>query len=297
MTGAQMSKRIIEVGYGNVEKVKIGANLPLAYIGGPCAIETRDHTFKMARDIKAICDRLDIPWIFKACYDKDCRSSPDSFHGVGVDEGLRILEDVRKEFGVPVVSDFSDPSWGKATGEVCDMVQIPAYLCRQTSILRAGAETGRPIHLKKGQFMSPWNMKNSIRKLESFGCYQTVLADRGTFLGYNMLVNDMTCFPIMAKTGYPVCFDATHSIQLPTSMGNISGGQREFIPYLVRAAVACGINALFMETHDKPEEALSDANTVLDIQYLENVLGQAKDTHAMRLELLEKYGEDNVHPQ
>lgn len=292
-----MSKRIIEVGYGNVEKVKIGANLPLAYIGGPCAIETREHTFKMARDIKAICDRLDIPWIFKACYDKDCRSSPDSFHGVGVDEGLRILEDVRKEFGVPVVSDFSDPSWGKATGEVCDMVQIPAYLCRQTSILRAGAETGRPIHLKKGQFMSPWNMKNSIRKLESFGCYQTVLADRGTFLGYNMLVNDMTCFPIMAKTGYPVCFDATHSIQLPTSMGNISGGQREFIPYLVRAAVACGINALFMETHDKPEEALSDANTVLDIQYLENVLGQAKDTHAMRLELLEKYGEDNVHPQ
>jgi 2-dehydro-3-deoxyphosphooctonate aldolase (KDO 8-P synthase) len=145
--------------------------------------------------------------------------------------------------------------------------------------------------------MSPWNMKNSVRKLESFGCQQVVLADRGTFFGYNMLVNDMTCFPVMARTGYPVCFDATHSIQLPTSMGNISGGQREFIPYLVRAAVACGINALFMEVHNDPQNAMSDANTVLDIKYLENILCQAKRVHEMRIELLNKYGEDNVHPE
>ena len=198
---------------------------------------------------------------------------------------------------MPVVSDFSDPAWGPATGEVCDMVQVPAYLCRQTSILRAAAETNRPIHLKKGQYMSPWNMKNSVRKLESFGNEQILLADRGTFLGYNMLVNDMTSFPIMSQTGYPVCFDATHSIQLPTSMGNISGGQREFIPHLVRAATGCGINALFMEVHDDPVNALSDANTVLDIQYLENILGQAKAVHELRLELLDKYGEDNVHPE
>ncbi len=292
-----MKKKILEVGYGSVNRVKIGDRLPLAFIGGPCAIESRDHAFKMAELIGEICQRVNIPWIYKSCYDKDCRSSSDSFHGLGVDHGLRILADVREEFGIPVVSDFSDPSWGAATGEVCDMVQVPAYLCRQTSILRAAAETNRPIHLKKGQYMSPWNMKNSVRKLEAFGNDQVLLADRGTFLGYNMLVNDMRSFPIMAETGYPVSFDATHSIQLPTSMGNISGGQREFIPHLVRSATACGINALFMEVHDDPDNALSDANTVLDIKYLANILGQAKSVHEMRLELLEKYGEDNVHPE
>lgn len=291
-----MVKKMLEVGYGSVRKVKIGERLPLVFIGGPCAIESREHAFKMAESIDVICRRVGISWIYKSCYDKDCRSSPDSFHGLGVDHGLRILAEVRDKFGIPVVSDFSDPSWGPATGEVCDMVQVPAYLCRQTSMLRAAALTKRTVHLKKGQFMSPWNMKNSVRKIEASGNQQILLADRGTFMGYNMLVNDMRCFPIMAETGYPVCFDATHSIQLPTSMGNISGGQREFIPHLVRAAVACGINALFMEVHDDPDNALSDANTVLDIQYLENILGQAKAVHEMRLELLEKYGEDNVHP-
>ncbi len=292
-----MDKKIIEVGYGKVTKVKIGSKLPLVFIGGPCAIESREHAFKMADEIGEICHRVGISWIYKSCYDKDCRSSPESFHGLGVDHGLQILANVRDEFGIPVVSDFSEPTWAAATGEVCDMVQVPAYLCRQTSILRAAAETNRPIHLKKGQYMSPWNMKNSVRKIESFGNNQVLLADRGTFLGYNMLVNDMRSFPIMSETGYPVCFDATHSIQMPTSMGNISGGQREFIPHLVRAATACGINALFMEVHDDPPNALSDANTVLDIQYLENVLGQAKFMHEMRLELLDKYGEDNVHPE
>jgi len=290
-----MDKTIIEVGYGSVNKVQIGAGLPLVFIGGPCAIESRDHALKMADLIGKICLRVGIQWIYKSCYDKDCRSAPDSFHGAGIDEGLKILSDVRSEFGVPVVSDFSDAAWAVATGEVCDLIQVPAYLCRQTSILRAAALTNKPVHLKKGQFMSPWNMKNSVRKLESFGCSQILLADRGTFFGYNMLVNDMTCFPIMARTGYPVCFDATHSIQLPTSMGNISGGQREFIPYLVRAAVACGINALFMEVHDDPKNALSDANTVLDIKYLENILSQAKIVHQTKLELIDKYGEDNVH--
>lgn len=290
-----MDKKVIEVGYGEVNRVKIGAFEKLAYIGGPCAVESRDHSFYMADRIQKICEKLGIPWIYKSCYDKDCRSSPNSFHGLGIDEGLRVLYDVRTKFGVPVVSDFSDPSWGPATGEVCDMVQVPAYLCRQTSILRSAASTGRPIHLKKGQFMSPWNMKNSVRKLESMGASQILLTDRGTFFGYGMLVNDMTCFPIMAETGYPVCFDATHSIQLPTSMGNVSGGQREFIPYLVRAAVACGINALFMETHDEPSRALSDPNTVMDVRYLENVLAQAKIIHETRLEMIYKFGEDNVH--
>lgn len=290
-----MIPKTIKVGDDNVQSVEIGGTLPLVFIGGPCAIESRDHAFMMAERTAEICTRLSIPWIFKACYDKDCRSAPDSFHGLGLDDGLRILADVRQEFRVPVTSDFSDPAWGAATGEVCDMVQVPAYLCRQTSILRAAAATGKPVHLKKGQFMSPWNMKNSVRKLEAFGNHQTLLTDRGTFFGYNMLINDFRTFPIMMETGYPVCFDATHSIQLPTSMGNISGGQREFIPYLVRSAAACGINALFMEVHDNPAEAMSDANTVLDIRYLERILAHAKAAHEMRMELLSKWGEDRVH--
>jgi 2-dehydro-3-deoxyphosphooctonate aldolase (KDO 8-P synthase) len=291
-----MIPKTIKVGFDNkVASVAIGGTEPLAFIGGPCAIETRDHAMRMADRIGAICRKLNMPWIYKSCYDKDGRSSPDSFHGLGMDNGLAILADVREAFAVPVVSDFSDVAWAKATGEVCDLVQIPAYLCRQTTILRAAAATGRPIHLKKGQFMSPWNMKNSVRKIEAAGNHQVLLADRGTFFGYNMLVNDFRNFPIMAETGYPVCFDATHSVQLPTSMGDISGGQREFIPYLVRAAAACGINALFMEVHDDPENALSDANTVLDIQYLERVLAHAKAAHELRLELLAKWGEDDVH--
>lgn len=292
-----MKSKQLQVGYGKVTTVSIGHNLPLVYIGGPCAIESRDHAFMMAEKISKVCKKVGIHWIFKSCYDKDCRSAPDSFHGLGADHGLKILSDVRDEFGIPVVSDFSDPAWAEATGEVCDMIQVPAYLCRQTSILRAAALTKRPIHLKKGQFMSPWNMKNSVRKIEAAGNYQILLAERGSFFGYNMLVNDFTSFPIMARSGYPVCFDATHSIQLPTSMGNISGGQRQFIPYLVRAAAACGINALFMETHDDPPNALSDANTVLDIQYLENVLFQAKVIHEARLQLSEILGPDNVHPE
>jgi len=290
-----MSEKTINIGYGDVVRVGIGGQEPLAFLGGPCAIESRDHAFRMADSIQKICRRVGLRWIYKSCYDKDCRSAPSSFHGLGVDDGLQILSDIRREFGVPVVSDFSDPSWAAATGEVCDLIQVPAYLCRQTSILNAAALTKRPVHLKKGQFMSPWNMKNSVRKLEASGCEEILLTDRGSFFGYNMLVNDFTCFPIMAKTGYPVCFDATHSIQLPTSMGNISGGQREFIPHLVRAATACGINALFMEVHDDPPKALSDANTVLDKKYLENILHQAKRGHEYRLEMLEKWGKDCVH--
>lgn len=290
-----MNSKIITVGYGEVSKVRIGGTEPLAFIGGPCAIESRDHALMIAEQTAKICDKLKVNWIYKSCYDKDCRSSPESFHGIGLEEGLSILQEVRKETGVPVVSDFSNAAWAEATGEVCDMVQVPAYLCRQTHVLKVAAETGRAVHLKKGQYMSPWNMKNSVRKLEAFGNEQVLLTDRGTFFGYNMQINDFRNFPIMMETGYPVCFDATHSIQMPTSMGNISGGQREFIPYLVRAAAACGINALFMEVHDDPPNAMSDANTVLDIQYLESVLTHAKAVHELRLELLDKYGEDRVH--
>ena len=290
-----MQSKSISIGGNGVSSVEIGENNPLVFIGGPCAIESKDHTLFIANSISNICAELGIKWIFKSCYDKDCRSSGDSFHGVGLSEGLNILSAVRETLNVPVVSDFSDPSWAPNTGEVCDLVQIPAYLCRQTSILRAAALTNKPIHLKKGQFMSPWNMKNSVRKLESFGCNDVLLTDRGTFFGYNQLVNDMTSLPIMRAIGYPVCFDATHSIQLPTSMGNISGGQREHIPFLVRAASACGINALFMEVHDNPSKALSDSNTVLDIKYLKLILSEAIEMHNLRLKLTSKNGEFNVH--
>lgn len=290
-----MATKIIEIGYGDVKRVKIGGNGKLVLIGGPCAIENRDHALMMADRISQICEELNVDWVYKSCFDKDCRSSPDSFHGVGIDQGLEILSEIRKEFGIPVTSDFSDPAWAQATGEVCDLVQVPAYLCRQTSILKAAAKTGRPIHLKKGQFMSPWNMKNSVKKIEAAGGTQILLADRGTFFGYNMLVNDMRSFSIMAKTGYPVCYDITHSIQMPTSMGEISGGEREFIPSLTRAAAAAGVDAIFAEIHNDPPNALSDPNTVLNIEHLRHVLGQARDIHNFRLELLEKYGEDNVY--
>ena len=290
-----MTTKTISIPTPSGTPISIGGDGELVLIAGPCAIESYDHSMKMAELIGKVCNQYNTRWIFKACYDKDCRSSPTSFHGVGLEEGLAILERVRSETGLPVTSDFSDPAWGKATGEVCDFVQVPAYLCRQTSILRAAASSGKPVHLKKGQFMSPWNMKNSCRKLEAFGCDQILLTDRGTFFGYNMLINDMRAFPIMAETGYPVCYDATHSIQMPTSMGNISGGQREYIPNLTRAAAACGIDAMFMEVHDDPPNALSDANTVLDIRFFDVVLAQAKAIHDARRELKAKWGEDHVH--
>lgn len=288
-----MTKEIV-IGDKKVAKCAIGKNNDLVFIGGPCAIETRDHTFFMADKIQKICNKLKINFIFKACYDKDCRSSPSSFHGVGKYEGLNILNEVREKFQIPVTSDFSDPSWGKDTGQVCDLVQIPAYLCRQTSILRAAADTKKPINIKKGQFMSPWNMKNSVKKIEAFGNKKIILTERGTFMGYNMLVNDMRSLNIMAETKYPVCYDGTHSIQMPTSMGDISGGQREFIPSLVRAAAAAKIDALFLEVHNNPSKALSDANTVLDIKYLEKILIQAKTIHNTVREFEKKFGKDNV---
>ena len=271
-----MIKKYFEIGNFEVSKINLNKEKNFIFIGGPCAIESKDHAFKIAKKIKSVCDKLNIRWIYKSCYDKDCRSSIKSFHGVGIDEGLKILDQIRNEFNVPVTSDFSNPVEAKSLGEVCDLIQIPAYLCRQTSILKAAALTGKPINIKKGQFMSPWNMKNSVSKIESYGNKKIILTDRGTFFGYNMLVNDFTSLPIMAETGYPVCYDATHSIQMPTSMGNISGGQRQYIPYLVRAAISVGIDFLFMEVHDNPKKALSDPNTQLNIKYLEKILSQAK---------------------
>lgn len=286
----------VSVGDGKtVKKIIIGKNKPLVLIAGPCAIESRDHALKIAEMLTEITNSVGIQLIYKSCYDKDCRSSIKSFHGVGLDLGLKILDEIRHTFKTPVTSDFSDPSWGSATGEVIDLVQIPAYLCRQTTILVAAGKTGKPINIKKGQFMSPWNMRNSVKKIiDASGNNQIILSERGTFFGYNMLVNDFRSLQTMKDAGYPVCYDATHSIQLPTSQGSISGGQREFIPGLVRAACASGIQALFMETHDDPDNALSDPATQIDIKYVKNILIQAKKIHETRNELLEKFGEDDV---
>jgi len=289
-----MKSKIVKVGYGKVNKVEIGFGKRLTFIGGPCAIESLDHSLYMAEKIKKICETQKIQFIFKSCFNKDSRSSVKSFNGIGIDEGLEILQKVRNKLEVPVISDFSIPSWAQPTADVCDIIQIPAYLCRQTSILEAAAKTMRPINIKKGQFMSPWNMKNSVKKIEFFGNKNILLTERGTFMGYNMLVNDLRSLPIMNETGYPVCYDATHSIQMPTSMGNISGGQREYIPYLVRAAAAGGLHAIFMEVHNNPSKALSDPNTVLNLKYLKKILEQANILFKMRQKIYKSYGQDNV---
>ena len=284
----------VKIGSDDVEQVIVGPGLPLVLIGGPCAIESEDHSLYMADSIKSICDKLDVPFVFKSCYNKDCRSSMRSFHGIGLEEGLKILSKVRQKIGVPVTTDFSDVEWVRETAEVVDLLQIPAYLCRQTHLLTAAGKTGKPVNIKKGQYMSPWNMRNSVLKVESTGNHRLILTERGTFFGYNMLVNDYRSLMIMQETDYPICYDATHSIQLPTSLGTVSGGQREFIPGLVRGAAACGIQALFMEIHDNPDKALSDPATQLDLKYVERVLAQANAIHEKRLELKSSWGEDDV---
>lgn len=279
MLGVAKRLRIV----GPREAVVIGQRDPLVFIGGPCAIESRAHAVSVATRIGGICDMLGMPWIFKASYNKDARSSPATFGGVGLEAGLDALAAVRSQCGVPIVSDFADPKWAAATGEVCDMVQVPAYLCRQTSVLTAAGRTGKPVLLKKGQFMSPGNMANSVRKLEAAGCTEILLTERGTFFGYQMLVNDFRSLPIMARTGYPVCFDGTHSLQLPTDGQAESGGQPEFVLPLVRAAVACGVSSVFLEVHDDPPHAMSDRASVIHVDVLPVVLAQARAIHDLRL--------------
>jgi len=267
--------RTVRIGGGDVREVVVSEDAPLVLIGGPCAIESREHTMRMAEAILAVTDKLGVQLVFKSCFDKDCRSSHKSFLGVGIEEGLDILAEVRREFGVPVTSDVSYLEWVEETAKVVDLIQIPAYLSRQTKLLLAAGETGKPVHVKKGQFLSPWNMKNAAMKIASTGNNGIILTDRGTFFGYDMLVNDMRCFRIMRETGYPVGYDCTHSIQLPGSLGTASGGRREFIPALTRAALAAGADLLFAEIHDNPAEALCDATTQLPLHHLEPLLKQA----------------------
>ena len=258
------------------EKAKIGAIVvgdgsPLALIGGPCVIESQEHTLRMAEAVKGICDGLHLPFIFKSSFDKANRSSIHSFRGPGLEQGLAILAKVRKETGIPVLSDIHVPEQAEAAGKVLDCVQVPAFLCRQTDLLVAAARTGRCVNVKKGQFISPEEMGNVAAKLHEAGCDNFMFTERGTFFGYNRLVNDMTSIPKMQAYA-PVVFDATHSCQLPGGAGTLSGGQREYVGTLAAAAIAAGADALFMEVHDDPDHAKSDPATVYPLGDLRTLL-------------------------
>lgn len=256
----------------SVKNFLIGENQPLAVMSGPCVIESEDHCLKAAEYLKKLFSKHKINFIFKSSYDKANRNSYKSFRGPGLQEGLRILEKVKNTLDVPITTDVHSPEEAQAAGQICDIVQIPAFLCRQTDLIIAAARYAPVVNVKKGQFMAPWDMKNAVDKVHSAGNKNVILTDRGASFGYNNLVSDMRAIPIMQSLGVPVCFDATHSVQLPGSQGDSSGGQREFIPVLAKAAIAAGANCLFIESHPDPSHAKSDAASVIDFKDLPALL-------------------------
>ncbi len=255
-----------------VGDVTIGGAGPLCLIAGPCVIEDEDETLRIAERLKEITEETGIPLIFKASYDKANRSSIFSYRGPGLEEGLRVLKRVGRELGLPLLSDVHQLSEIGLASEILDVIQIPAFLCRQTDIIVEAAGTGKVVNIKKGQFLAPWDMKNVIEKAVSTGNEDLVITERGTFFGYNNLVADMRSLPIMRSYGFPVLFDATHSVQLPGGAGTSSGGQREFVAPLARAAVAAGIDGLFLEVHDDPDRALCDGPNSLPLDTLKGFL-------------------------
>ncbi len=254
----------------------IGRPAPFILICGPCVIEDKDTTFELAEIIKNISMRHNVPFIFKASYDKANRTSIDSYRGPGMKKGLEILWDLREKFQVPVLSDVHQVHEVGPAAEVLDMIQIPAFLCRQTDLIVAAAKTGKPINIKKGQFLAPWDIRHVVEKAASTGNKQIVLTERGAMFGYNNLVSDFRSIAIMRETGCPVIFDATHSVQLPGGAGKTSSGQRKFVPLLARAAIATGADGIFMEVHKNPDQALSDGANSLNLDVLESVLIQLK---------------------
>ena len=261
---------------GNFE---IGNGKPLALLAGPCVLEEMDRCLLIGRTIKEICGRLGIPSIFKASFDKANRSSFNGFRGPGLKKGLEMLQHIKDELQVPIVTDVHTEEQVKPVAKVADIVQIPAFLCRQTDLLYAAAKSGAVVNVKKGQFMAPADMRNVVDKLHEGGCSQIMLTERGATFGYNNLVVDMRAFPIMRSFGYPVVFDGTHSVQLPGGAGTCSAGNREYVPNLVRAAVGAGVDALFMEVHDNPEEALCDGPNMIYLDKLEDLLKDAIAIH------------------
>src|SRR3990172_10681542 len=266
-----MTTREIKIG-----NVLIGSKNPLVIIAGPCVIETEKSTIDAAKRLKKISEKLKIPLIFKSSYDKANRTSISSPRGPGIKKGLKILEKVKKETGMPVLSDIHSPEEVAYAAEVLDVFQIPAFLCRQTDLIVAASKTGKPVNIKKGQFLAPWEVKNIIEKFTSTGNHNLLITERGTSFGYNNLVVDMRSILIMQEFGYPVIFDATHSVQLPGGLGSASGGQREFVAPLSKAAVAVGCNGLFLEVHQDPDKALCDGPNMLRLDDLEKLLTTIK---------------------
>jgi 2-dehydro-3-deoxyphosphooctonate aldolase (KDO 8-P synthase) len=264
-----------------IRSLDIGDGHPPVIIAGPCVIEDTDVTFHTAERLKDICASAGLPFVFKSSFDKANRTSLGSYRGPGIDRGLRVLADVREKFGVPVISDIHTTDEILPASEVLDMLQIPAFLCRQTDLILAASETGKPVNIKKGQFLAPWDVKNIIDKFTSTGNRNLLLTERGTSFGYNNLVVDFRAFPIMRSFGYPVIFDVTHSLQLPGGQGSRSGGQREFAAPLARAAVAAGVDGLFMEVHPEPDKALCDGPNMIPLEELPGFLKMIKSVHSL----------------
>lgn len=270
---------------------EVGLNKPLFLIAGPCVIESEQLALDTAGQIKEICLKLDIPFIYKSSYDKANRSSGKSFRGFGMDAGLKILDKVKTQIGVPVLTDVHSIEEIAQVAAVVDVLQTPAFLCRQTDFIHAVASAGRPVNIKKGQFLSPWDMQNVVLKArDSSGLDNIMVCERGASFGYNNLVSDMRSLAVMRGTGCPVVFDATHSVQLPGGQGTVSGGQREFVPVLARAAVAAGVSGVFMETHPNPAQALSDGPNAFPLGHLESLLHMLKilDVAVKELGLIEE---------
>lgn len=263
------------------QRVTFGTTLPLAFILGPCVIESRDHALKTANFLAELAERQSIPLVYKSSFDKANRTSSSSFRGIGIDEALRILETVKATTGLPVTTDVHEREQCAAVAEVVDILQIPAFLSRQTDLLVAAAATGRIVNVKKGQFLAPWDMKNVAKKLDSAGASGVLLTERGTSFGYNTLVVDMRGLPIMAETGKPVIFDATHSVQQPGGRGDSSGGERQYAPVLARAAVAVGVAGVFIETHEDPDNAPSDGANMIPLDQIEGLVAELRQLDAI----------------
>jgi 2-dehydro-3-deoxyphosphooctonate aldolase (KDO 8-P synthase) len=272
----------------NMANISIGNELPVALFAGPCQMESRQHAREMAAALKEICQRLGIGLIFKTSFDKANRTSITGKRGMGFTNAMPVFAEIRETLGLPIVTDVHDAGQCAPIAEVVDVLQIPAFLCRQTDLLIAAAKTGKIIKIKKGQFMAPWDMQNVVQKVLDSGNNNILLTDRGTSFGYNTLVSDFRALPIMAATGCPVVFDATHSVQQPGGQGTSSGGQREFVPVLARAAVAVGVAALFIETHDNPDNAPSDGPNMIKLTDLETMLAQLMRLDALAKGLTEK---------
>lgn len=264
-----------------VKNVTFGNKLPLALICGPCQIESREHTLGLAEKLKVITERLGIGFIFKASYDKANRTSVTGKRGVGLEKGLAILDEVRKTFDIPVITDVHEAWHCEKAAKAVDILQVPAFLCRQTDLVVAAAGTGLPVNIKKGQFLAPWDMANVVEKAASTGNKNIIVTERGVTFGYNNLVSDMRSLAIMGKDGTPVVFDATHSAQLPGGQGTSSGGQREFVPLLARAAVAVGIAGIFLETHENPDMSPSDGPNMVALDDLEELLKTLMEIDAL----------------